>query len=368
MEDNELVELSDFSEEDLAIEDEESSGLVSSSAGKNSRDSLLSGVPKNAWLYGVAIAVGLALGSVSILCFPSRTPSVTLMRQPGLEDCLRSWTRDELRYKERWQRYRDLRPDTEPKFKLDYIEPLWDCEVKDRVGRSPFGDGPKFMCDAEFSLKDPDCLVYSIGSNGDRSFEEAVLAINPQCEVHTLDCTLNMSQPWLQRFVQEAPKVGFQFHDSCLGRAETSSNYKGVGNDKSVTLHEAMDYASRPRPITHFKIDCEGCEYTSFFNELADFDDSNPPFDQLMIEVHVGRLGSVKTLFKLFDRLNQLGLRVFSKERNSWGCRGVLCAEYSLISQRAAFRGHIYNQCPEYLPSLKQLCIEQGIAGCARFL
>ena len=276
--------------------------------------------------------------------------------------CINSWKASKARYDARIDRFRQFRPSSEPReFPLDYIEPLWDCEAKDRVGTSPFGDGPKFMCNVDFTLKDPDCLVYSIGSNGDGSFEEAVLAISRQCEVHTFDCTLDMNDPRMQRFVADAPSKGIHFHDSCLAKPGSR-----IGNSKTVTLRDAMKYTANQRPISHFKIDCEGCEFSSFYDDLGEFDASDPPFDQLMIEIHTPGMGSIQNLFNLFDRLHNLGLLLFSKERNAWGCGGVHCAEFSFISERAAFRGHIHNQCPEHSGSWKQLCGQLGIRGCSK--
>ena len=49
-------------------------------------------------------------------------------------------------------------------------------------------DGGKVICDP-YRLEGEDCLVYSIGSNGDFQFEEAIKKINPRCEIHTFDHT-----------------------------------------------------------------------------------------------------------------------------------------------------------------------------------
>eukprot|EP00906_Rhabdomonas_costata_P005261 RCo007897 len=47
-------------------------------------------------------------------------------------------------------------------------------------------DGAKWVCGAE-RLPRQHCVVYSFGSNGDFSFETELLAVAPQCEVHTFD-------------------------------------------------------------------------------------------------------------------------------------------------------------------------------------
>jgi Methyltransferase domain len=47
-----------------------------------------------------------------------------------------------------------------------------------------YGDGPKFVCGLAFLRNKTDCLVYSIGSNQDDSFERSVLKVAPNCEVN----------------------------------------------------------------------------------------------------------------------------------------------------------------------------------------
>ena len=54
----------------------------------------------------------------------------------------------------------------------------------DRIGKKYWGDGPKFICGAEYLAK-VDCLVYSFGSNLDDQFEKGLLGVAPNCEVST---------------------------------------------------------------------------------------------------------------------------------------------------------------------------------------
>ena len=68
----------------------------------------------------------------------------------------------------------------------DYFEPEWNCEDEVRLGSAivSSGDGPKFVCGSDVLASTEDCVVYSIGSNYDFSFEYAVNRIAPQCEIH----------------------------------------------------------------------------------------------------------------------------------------------------------------------------------------
>lgn len=52
-------------------------------------------------------------------------------------------------------------------------------------------DAGKWVCDLTLPSKPRGCTVFSIGSNGDVSFEKAVHAEHPGCAIHTFDHTLD---------------------------------------------------------------------------------------------------------------------------------------------------------------------------------
>ena len=69
-------------------------------------------------------------------------------------------------------------------------EPSFNCNFEERLGRA--GDGGKWICNPETirnGLRNKDgCLVYSVGSNGDTSFETAIHEqLSKECEIHTFD-------------------------------------------------------------------------------------------------------------------------------------------------------------------------------------
>ena len=67
-----------------------------------------------------------------------------------------------------------------------HYEPDFVCSGERRIGK--LGDGGKWVGDPRRITKQDTCLLYSVGSNGDFSFEEAVkAAIGPHCEIHTFD-------------------------------------------------------------------------------------------------------------------------------------------------------------------------------------
>ena len=75
-------------------------------------------------------------------------------------------------------------------FYQNHYEPEFVCLHERRVGK--LGDGGKWICDPHRIREQEECLVYSVGSNGDFSFEEAVLeSVGSHCEIHTVrDFTL----------------------------------------------------------------------------------------------------------------------------------------------------------------------------------
>ena len=70
-------------------------------------------------------------------------------------------------------------------FYQNHYEPEFVCMHERRIGK--LGDGGKWICDPHRIAKQDDCLVYSIGSNNDFSFEQAILDnIGQHCEIHTV--------------------------------------------------------------------------------------------------------------------------------------------------------------------------------------
>jgi hypothetical protein len=69
------------------------------------------------------------------------------------------------------------------------------------------GDGNKAFCDLS-QLQEP-CIIYSVGSNGDFSFEQSVLQ-HTRCDVFTFDCTYAGSSVDGSRH---------QYHDICVGHS-----------------------------------------------------------------------------------------------------------------------------------------------------
>ena len=60
------------------------------------------------------------------------------------------------------------------------------CPHAQRIPSTSEADGPKWVCDPH-RLKKKDCLIYSVGSNGNVDFERGIFEEIGPCEIHTFD-------------------------------------------------------------------------------------------------------------------------------------------------------------------------------------
>ncbi len=209
------------------------------------------------------------------------------------------------------------------KYMFDKFEPEWNCEDEVRLGSDivSIGDGPKFACGSSLlaSLAG-ECIVYSIGSSYDFSFEYAVNRIAPKCEIHTFDGTLDLDKKALP---DDLTYKNIHFH-------HWNTVTDCVANDRSMCVVESLQKLNHTgKTITWLKTDCEGCEFSVITEFLSAVN-----IDQIMVEIH--NYGNGTKIAELFHTFRKAGMMVFHKERNSWGCNGYLCVEYALISKRYA--------------------------------
>ena len=150
----------------------------------------------------------------------------------------------------------------------------------------------------------------SIGSNGQFQFEMDVLKENPNCKIHTFDCTST-------NFTVLHDDINF--HGLCLGNSEDQKSFEEIIH---LLGHEN-------RVIDILKVDCEGCEYAVY----KDFFSHNIVIDQLLIETH--RFGWFATMYgddyetKLLDYLHIKGFNMFLQEENPFT---NICTEYGWIN------------------------------------
>lgn len=154
-------------------------------------------------------------------------------------------------------------------------------------------DGGKVICDP-YRLEADDCLVYSIGSNGDFQFEESIKKLNPNCEIHTFDHT------WTPNGSEKGKTI---YHKIGLG----SKKHGEIDTLENIV----KDLGHVNRRIEVLKIDCEGCEtevYPNFYMQGVNI-------GQLMMETHFQ--GSRGPHEEMMENLQKNGFAIFSKEPNT---------------------------------------------------
>ena len=171
------------------------------------------------------------------------------------------------------------------------------------VALGPVGDGHKWVCDA-YRLKEvKDCLVYSIGSRGDFQFERALQKEAPNCEIHIFDP---------EDFTAQLKKSSIQasFHAWGLSSSYTKLSIPAKLKGRPLefkTLSETMTLLEHvDRPITLFKIDCEGCEWKTYKDWLKH------DIRQILVETH----GLNSDTRSFFQEIKKAGYVMFHKEPN----------------------------------------------------
>lgn len=222
-----------------------------------------------------------------------------------------------------------------------HYEPDFGCMFKKRVGGNGNGDGPKWICDPhrlievsqERKKRDPltpGCIIYSVGSCGDFSFEEGLqnLLGKDTCEIHIFD---------MGDYGAGMPKnMNMHYHKWGIAR-ETLVDTKGLVFKSFKQTLKDLGHLHLPA-IDIFKIDCEGCEYNTHVDWI---DDSTPMLQQILIEVHgfVKNAGSGATS-KFFDSMKDAGYVTFSKEHNTQ-VRDLSAYEYSFLKLSHDFFGSV---------------------------
>ena len=178
--------------------------------------------------------------------------------------------------------------------------PIANCSPMTCVGGECGQDESKNMCGLQELKKG--CIIYSIGGNNLWSFELDLLIRTP-CEIHTFDCTGDIS-----RF-QKPDNPRLHFHHICLGKEFAPAkpvldpegkcilkhlNAKGIVT-KIQKCGETWTLLEMQRRLGHsridlFKMDIEGWEWPLFqsWPELDDVVSSSQVLlpMQIMVEIH----------------------------------------------------------------------------------
>jgi len=191
------------------------------------------------------------------------------------------------------------------------------------------------VCDPHrIAEKKDGCLVYSVGSEGKFEFELSVLnEIHEQCEVHTFDPNPS--------YADNAPE---NIHYHSWGFASEKNTYNG---NTYKSLKQTIDeLGHRDRVIDIFKIDCEGCEWTTFREWFFPNVYESTILKQILVEVH----NVPNEADSFFRYLQKQGYVTFHKEPNIKFAGGD-CVEYALLNlDKSFFEGMSFKIDKSYPP------------------
>ena len=199
-------------------------------------------------------------------------------------------------------------------FWQENYDPEFTCPFEEKFGG--LGDGGKWVCD-HHRISKTDCLVYSIGSHGDFTFETDVFnKISKSCEIHTFDRDDHFNN---KNFPELAKKAGVEFHHTMLG--EPTKKYLNAKRFKKII----PDLKHEGRTIDLLKIDCEGCEWDQYLQWIEDFKETGVTVRQILIEVHDSPLPMVADFF---TKMLEYGFVIFHKEANFLNAN---CVEFGFV-------------------------------------
>ncbi|KAL7563647.1 hypothetical protein ACA910_013383 [Epithemia clementina (nom. ined.)] len=212
-------------------------------------------------------------------------------------------------------------------------EPEISCRHEQRIGK--LGDGGKWVCDPHRITEKQDCLVYSVGSNNDFSFEEHVFAtIGSHCEIHTFDPADYSAQAERVRNQMKtlsSQNMNLHYHQWGIAGENQGDQYLTVNE----TVHRLGHVG---RTIDIFKIDCEGCELSSF-NTWVGLHEDTIRLMQVLVEVHARKDHIQRGVEEFFEGMHKHGYAIFHKEPNIhyWTSGPVAAVEYGYLKLAPEF-------------------------------
>lgn len=158
--------------------------------------------------------------------------------------------------------------------------------------------------------------MYSIGSNGDFSFEESIERFVGKgvCEIHTFDPEPKHadSAPNFVHYHAWGLKPSYEPPANAVLKMTSTFEMLGVFKTMQETVKE-LGHDKNRRIVDLFKIDCEGCEWISYKDWIGK-DAADIDIRQILIELHehpdVG--------YEFFESLLREGYVLFHKEPNAF--------------------------------------------------
>ena len=190
----------------------------------------------------------------------------------------------------------------------------------------------KKMCN---SLQKDRCVVYSFGSNGEVTFEQALLNLtNQTCEIHIFDYSLNSAN------IQKVHSVsGAILHLYGIGPDNSVVEAPFHNGEQTVKHFQLKNLSSIMSELNHswvdvLKMDVEGAEYTVLPSIISHYKALNMqiPVTQAQIEYHHSKGNPKMThLVQTLKLMESSGFRAFSTEYNVNG-EAYNYVEYSYLN------------------------------------
>jgi len=219
----------------------------------------------------------------------------------------------------------------------DFFIPSFQCPHHvERIGT--LGDGGKWVCGMERIARQPECVIYSFGINGESSFEAALLERAPGCEVWGYDFSVNSFGPEIEK--TSRLKKRSHFFPWALG----GRNAHGPEDDPKIYTLDTLMRMNGHTFIDVLKIDIEGAEFDTLTTFLeahkptGPFSSTTLPIGQLQLELHAwDDYGKFDFFHDWWTSLEEAGLRPFWTEANlvyvNYNAGGKpRLAEYSFIN------------------------------------
>ncbi|KAH9061855.1 methyltransferase domain-containing protein [Lactarius vividus] len=248
----------------------------------------------------------------------------------------------------------------------DFFPPAFSCPHElERIGA--LGDGGKWVCGLSQLQDKEDCIVYSVGSPADASFEAELLARTRHCQLFVFDHPASslpraLSAPsslptalgeFYSAWDVSSPENERDYWDS-RGTAQRThfKSYRITGQDAPATADKPKSYTletvMRQNGHMHIdilKIDLEGWEFdalTTFLLPNSNFTSLKPrapPVSQMLLELHVWDR-DFPYLLNWWTVLERAGLRAVAREpnlvyQNYNRIRGAELAEYTFLNVAA---------------------------------
>ena len=137
---------------------------------------------------------------------------------------------------------------------------------KIRVGGH--GDGPKWICNPHRLSASKDCLIYSIGSAGVYTWEDALVhMLSKHCEIHVFDTSKKYARP------NDPDKRNIHYHNwglkSSYADGKSSFYNKNEAHVLKTFPETLKELGHESRHIDILKIDCEGCVRVKLFRRIS---------------------------------------------------------------------------------------------------